>query len=364
MKDSNIHDHNNFRDVVDNSDNSINNSYNNYYITNNYKLTNQELNDKYIKEKSKRYGLAEKCGNDIKVIAILTNNVVKDKRGVKRNTLLNIVDLYTGEYLSDHLQLFLAECDYGVNIFINEKDFVNNMVIVEIYGRVEKYGDNTDRCSIEINSNEKYYIRTISDNIDNLHPKNYQLEQMGAMNWKYIDRFMKHELDTAEIEKLVQAEKKLLNNITRSDKIPENFIYNFILNNYTASSSQFQLYKQGSHKDKMNYNHYLDISYIIAYLLKLIEESETISIIDICTTTASLIAKFIGMKTSRINDNKKYIDRHADSLGIRHEEVAFTMKNLDKHFKLDTFGVDLRYFIMHAQCYIFNNIYYFRREIE
>lgn len=284
---------------------------------NNIHLTPEELKERREREiKEKRYGLAAKCGTVVKCIGILTSHVTIDKETrTKRYTVKNVVDKVTSEYLTDHMQL---EKDIVDKVIKPEK---GKLYLIEIYGEAYRYGDGVDRYSVDPSLNPHGYVKLIDSEYVN---SNYTDYSISIPFTKELSNKIKMDYSDNQLKNLINYNRQFMNTITSTYNVCNDFIYNFIINQYMCNSSHRSLYESELPLSCLATNDYIDLVYITSYACYILSCSEKGDLMNDFRYIANSVYDFI-----------QEVEYHAFNLDIEATQVKEIRKFLKKDFDLD-----------------------------
>lgn len=319
------------------NDNSHHNNNKSITIYNEYEykeLSKKELKELRKKEKSARFGLAPLCQKPVRCIGLLIDNILGCKDGIERSTVINLVDLNTGKYLSDHINI---ERNLVTDI-IESSD--KRIIFVEIYGRVYKYDDGNDRYSVNPLELKQGYIKQISEVIINPYEViDYtKVNKLEKGEIEDIEDWLKYELNTTELKLLLEYLRDYINKLTKID-LHENFIYNYIINNYMLNSSQFELFYKELPTDKLNKNHYVELVYLLSNLIIKLSRNEQFNVVDVFEENVKILLPFMGIMNVADYKNRPSYTKFRNLLGIEEKNMDFVIRNLFSNFKLHPFDI-------------------------
>ena len=275
---------------------SIMSSNNNKFKSDNENSFNKNMSITYISEKEenkrlekeskeKRYGLAKHEGEVVRCKGLLLhNNKVKVLKSGKRvYTVINIVDVNTGNFLSDHIQINADVVDKHIYESSNE------IYLIEFAGRVYNYDETrADAYSVDV-AHEKGFLE-IQNTVHIVDEIESTCGDSKAMT-NYLSV-----LNANDLAIIIEYLQKLLNKITKAD-FGENFIYNYILNQLMFNTNNKDLCLARLPLEYLRTNHLIDLivllSATISYLSTMPESiSYLFTNIALCISGVQCINNF------------------------------------------------------------------------
>lgn len=290
----------------------------------------EELQKRKEKQESKRYGLLSNVGEVKRCLAILTDHVSISKNdNVSRYTLIHVIDKNTNEYLSDHMQIDKEMVDE----FISKKYREGKLCLVEIVGEVEKYGNNNDRVAINITKSKNSYIKRADPSFTTIKPQKYNNKITPEQRVR-VDIRLQHK-DDLELMYIINKLRQLLNYSTQPNNLPDDYVYNFVVNQYLVNSCHKDLYSGNLPYYRMNVNHYIDLIYILSYAFIIVDSITRSDIISIMRMISMTVCSFMGLENNKRYNDCEGIRRFANKIGLEFWQVKDAINYMVKDFKLD-----------------------------
>lgn len=309
------------------NDNSIND--NSVTVINNYtytELSKKELKESKLKEQSARFGLATLCGESVRCYGILIDNIIGCKDNIDRSTVINLIDLNTGKYLSDHI---------NINKSWVKRVYNGRLTFIEIYGRVYKYDDGNDRFAIDPTQLKNGYIKRASQLI--INPYNtIDYVKMNTVSYTEMDEiedWLQYDLNTNELKVLIKYLKIYINRLTKTD-IHEDFLYNYIINNYLLNSSQFELFYKEIPMNKLNKNHYVELIYLLSNVIIMLSKNNDNDLITVLNGISKLLLSFMGVVPKLDYKKLNPYNRFKHSLSVSDRQMDYVVNNIMNNFKI------------------------------
>ena len=244
---------------VDKSKNIIHNNNINkmYYI---YK---QNIDNN--KKKIQRPGLTNReNGSIIKFKAMIVGEYSRF------NNCVTIINLHRGkEYLADHTQLFLNE---SLEEFIKRN--TTNSCLIHATGKIKEYSRK--------NGDKEYSIELLNKDIvleDDIYFCPVKLIDDIDFNIKeFYDELMRYEYNS--LLYLVSRLRRVINELT-AEFLPEDFIYHYILNQYSLNSLSVDLYKDELQNNTFNEKELYEICILLGNVIFDLKTREALKLIDI-----------------------------------------------------------------------------------
>lgn len=244
---------------VDKSKNIIHNNNINkmYYI---YK---QNIDNN--KKKIQRPGLTNReNGSIIKFKAMIVGEYSRF------NNCVTIINLHRGkEYLADHTQLFLNE---SLEEFIKRN--TTNSCLLHATGKIKEYSRK--------NGDKEYSIELLNKDIvleDDIYFCPVKLIDDIDFNIKeFYDELMRYEYNS--LLYLVSRLRRVINELT-VEFLPEDFIYHYILNQYSLNSLSVDLYKDELQNNTFNEKELYEICILLGNVIFDLKTREELKLIDI-----------------------------------------------------------------------------------
>lgn len=211
---------------LDKSKNTVRNINNN----NNKIIYNYKSNIDLEKKKIKRPGLNNReIGSIIKFKAVLVGKYARFSNCV------TIINLHRGkEYLADHTQLMLNET---LEEFNNRNKI--NSCLIQGTGKISRYkrkNGEIDYC-IELLPDKEVYLE--DDTYYNPYKTLDEINDHFDIKQLY-DKLMTYEYN--DLMYLISKLRRIINELT-TEFLPEDFLYHYIINQYSLNSLNVDLYK-------------------------------------------------------------------------------------------------------------------------
>lgn len=332
------------------------NSHNKSIIVNEYiyeEISKEKLKEMRKKEKAARFGLASICGNSVRCIGLLIDNIICDSDGIERSTVINLIDLNTGKYLSDHINIERKSVSHILNKEREISEPINQRVsFVEIYGRVYKYDDGDDRYAVDPKQLKNGYVRSILEDIINpINAIDYtKLYELDCMELSNIQEWLQLDLNTKQLEKLVDYLRKYINLLTQTD-LKEDFIYNYVINNYLLNSSQFELYYKELPTNKLNKNHYVELVYLLSNIIIKLSRHDKINVVVLFEEVSKILLSFMGVKpVLKYEETSSFISFN-NSLCIGEKVMKYVVNCIMTNFNIHSFDIPYKNDLIKESCY-------------
>lgn len=211
---------------------NINNSTNVYNKQISYTTKEQERSKLKENCKNKRYGLMLYQDEIVRCRGLLLHN--KPPKIIKSTnkeiyTVINITDINTGFYLSDHIQIDAKVVDDVIS-----RD-LNDVFLIEFAGKVYNYDESRkDAYSIDV-THENGFVRILSSRLFITEEIDCGLEDSKKMITYLLNLNRNHKLT------IIDELRKSINDYTRND-LGENFLYNYIINQFMCNMNNIDLY--------------------------------------------------------------------------------------------------------------------------
>ena len=291
-----IHSKNKNVDKSKTVDKSKNINNNNTKIIYNYK-SNIDLE----KKKIKRPGLNNReMGSIIKFKALIVDKYSRFPNCV------TIINLHRGkEYLADHTQLVLNET---LEEFNNRNKI--NSCLIQGTGKISQYkrknGD-TEYC-IELLPDKEVYLeddtyynpyKTLDDINDHFNIK------------EFYDKLMTYEYN--DLMYLISQLRRIINELT-TEFLPEDFLYHYILNQYSLNSLNVDLYKDELQNNTFTEEELYEINILLGNVIFDLRASQIESLFSIFRTITLCLNSIQGVivlhKDKNVNKkiNKRFVE--------------------------------------------------------
>ncbi len=256
------------RDIYANKNkNVINNDSNNknVNITKNKIIYNYKQKIDNDKKKIQRPGLFNReNGSIIKFKAMIVGEYSRF------DNCVTIINLHRGkEYLADHTQLFLNE---GLEEF-NKRNTLNSCLI-HATGKIKEYARK--------NGDKEYSIELLNNDIVLEDDMFYcPVKLIGDINFdikEFYDELMTYEYNS--LLYLVSRLRHIINELT-AEFLPEDFIYHYILNQYSLNSLSVDLYKDELQNNTFTEKELYEIGILLGNVIFDLKTEETLKLITI-----------------------------------------------------------------------------------
>lgn len=240
------------------SKNIINNNINK--IIYNYK---QNIDND--KKKIQRPGLTNReNGSIIKFKAMIVGEYSRF------NDCVTIINLHRGkEYLADHTQLFLNESLEEFN-----KRNILNSCLIHATGKIKEY--------VRKNGDKEYSIELLNKDVVLEDDMFYcPVKLIGYIDFdikEFYDELMTYEYNG--LLYLVSRLRHIINELT-TEFLPEDFIYHYILNQYSLNSLSVDLYKDELQNNTFTEKELYEISILLGNVIFDLKTEETIKLLTI-----------------------------------------------------------------------------------
>lgn len=254
--------------------------------------------------KAKRYGLMKHEKRLIRCRGLLLHNSrPKNTKNGKMYTVLNIVDSYTGSYLSDHIQLNAEEID---KTYVKD---LNGIYLIEFAGRVYNYDNQRpDAYGVDI-THEKGFVEILNNEFHVIDDIKYTNEDSQKM----LDFIFN--LNLNELLMIIDYLRKLINKSTRID-LGENFIYNYAVNQLMFNMNNKDLYSLKLPMEHLTRPHLADLIVVLSNILLYL------------TTNPNNICFLFTNITQYISGIQCVIDYYRSNEYFKHYVSSFTNSKL------------------------------------
>lgn len=186
------------------------------------------------------------------------------------NNCVTIINLHRGkEYLADHTQLFLNE---SLEEFIKRN--TTNSCLIHATGKIKEYSRK--------NGDKEYSIELLNKDIvleDDIYFCPVKLIDDIDFNIKeFYDELMRYEYNS--LLYLVSRLRRVINELT-AEFLPEDFIYHYILNQYSLNSLSVDLYKDELQNNTFNEKELYEICILLGNVIFDLKTREELKLIDI-----------------------------------------------------------------------------------
>ena len=241
-------------------DKSKNKSITNNKINNMYYIYKQNIDND--KKKIQRPGLTNReNGSIIKFKAMIVGEYSRF------NNCVTIINLHRGkEYLADHTQLFLNESLEEFN-----KRNILNSCLIHATGRIKEY--------TRKNGDKEYSIELLNKDIVLEDDMFYcPVKLIGYIDFdikEFYDELMTYEYNG--LLYLVSRLRHIINELT-TEFLPEDFIYHYILNQYSLNSLSVDLYKDELQNNTFTEKELYEISILLGNVIFDLKTEETLKL--------------------------------------------------------------------------------------
>lgn len=241
-------------------DNSKNKNITNNKINNTYYIYKQNIDND--KKKIQRPGLTNReNGSIIKFKAMIVGEYSRF------DNCVTIINLHRGkEYLADHTQLFLNE---RLEEF-NKRNTLNSCLI-HATGKIKEYARK--------NGDKEYSIELLNKDIVLEDDMFYcPVKLIGNIDFdikEFYDELMTYEYNG--LLYLVSRLRHIINELT-AEFLPEDFIYHYILNQYSLNSLSVDLYKDELQNNTFTEKELYEISILLGNVIFDLKTEETLKL--------------------------------------------------------------------------------------
>lgn len=283
------------------------------------------------KKKIKRPGLNNReMGSIIKFKALLVGKYARFSNCV------TIINLHRGkEYLADHTQLMLNET---LEEFNNRNKI--NSCLIQGTGKISQYkrkNGEIDYC-IELLPDKEVYLeddtyynpyKTLDDINDHFDIK------------EFYDKLMTYEYN--DLMYLISQLRRIINELT-TEFLPEDFLYHYILNQYSLNSLNVALYKDELQNNTFTEEELYEINILLGNIIFELRASQILSLFSIFRTMTINLNAIQGIITLHKdkNVNKKINKRFAEickNKNISFGKAMMIVLNRSKNFNIES-GID------------------------
>lgn len=232
-----------------NKSKAVDKSKNKNIINKMYYIYKQNIDNN--KKKIQRPGLTNReNGSIIKFKAMIVGEYSRF------NNCVTIINLHRGkEYLADHTQLFLNE---SLEKFIKRN--TTNSCLIHATGKIKEYSRK--------NGDKEYSIELLNKDIvleDDIYFCPVKLIDDIDFNIKeFYDEVMRYEYNS--LLYLVSRLRRVINELT-TEFLPEDFIYHYILNQYSLNSLSVDLYKDELQNNTFNEKELYEICILLGNVI-------------------------------------------------------------------------------------------------
>lgn len=307
----------------------------NVNITKNKITYNYKSNIDLEKKKIKRPGLNNREeGSIIKFKAILVGKYARFSNCV------TIINLHRGkEYLADHTQLMLNET---LEEFNNRNKI--NSCLIQGTGKISQYkrkNGEKDYC-IELLPDKEVYLED-----DTYYNPCKTLDEINDhFNIKeFYDKIMTYEYN--DLLYLISQLRRIINELT-TEFLPEDFLYHYIINQYSLNSLSVDLYKDELQNNTFTEEELYEINILLGNLifeLRATKMQSLFSIFRAMTINLNAIQGIITLHKDK-NVNKKINKRFAKickNKNISFGKAMMIVLNRSKNFNIESHADNIPY---------------------
>ena len=301
----------------------------NVNITKNKITYNYKSNIDLEKKKIKRPGLNNReIGSIIKFKAILVGKYAKFSNCV------TIINLHRGkEYLADHTQLMLNETLEE----LNKRNTIKSCLI-QGTGKISQYkrkNGEIDYC-IELLPDKELYLE---DDIY-YNPCKTLDEINDHFNIKeFYDKLMTYEYN--DLMYLISQLRRIINELT-TEFLPEDFLYHYILNQYSLNSLNVDLYKDELQNNTFTEEELYEINILlgnIIFYLRATRSENLFTLFRLMTICLNSVQGIISLHKDKYV-NKKINKRFAEickNKNISFGKAMMIVLNRSKNFNIKNY---------------------------
>lgn len=284
------------------------------------------------KKKIQRPGLFNRENDSIiKFTAIIVGEYARFSNCV------TIINLHRGkEYLADHTQLFLNE---SLEEFIKRN--TTNSCLIHATGKIKEYSRK--------NGDKEYSIELLNKDIvleDDMYYCPVKLIDDIDFNIKeFYDELMKYEYNS--LLYLVSRLRRVINELT-AEFLPEDFIYHYILNQYSLNSLSVDLYKDELQNNTFTEKELYEICILLGNVIFDLKTREALKLIDIFRHIVLDLNSIQGIITLHKDKNvNKKINKHfveiCKNKNISFGKAMMIVLNRSKNFNIKNYVDNVPY---------------------
>lgn len=242
---------------------------------------------------------------------------------------ITIINLHRGkEYLADHTQLFLNE---SLEEFIKRN--TTNSCLIHATGKIKEY--------TRKNGDKEYSIELLNKDIvleDDIFYCPVKLIDDIDFNIKeFYDELMRYEYNS--LLYLVSRLRRIINELT-AEFLPEDFIYHYILNQYSLNSLSVDLYKDELQNNTFTEKELYEICILLGNVIFDLKTRESLKLIDIFRHIVLDLNAIQGIITlHKDKDVNKKINKHfveiCKNKNISFGKAIMLVINRTKNFQID-----------------------------
>ena len=244
------------------------------------------------------------------------------------NNCVTIINLHRGkEYLADHTQLFLNE---SLEEFIKRN--TTNSCLIHATGKIKEYSRK--------NGDKEYSIELLNKDIvleDDMYYCPVKLiDDINFDIKEFYDELMTYEYNSLLC--LVSRLRHIINELT-TELLPEDFIYHYIINQYSLNSLSVDLYKDELQNNTFNEKELYEICILLGNVIFDLKTREALKLIDIfrhIVLDLNAIQGIISLHKDK-NVNKKINKRFAEickNKNISFGKAMMIVLNRSKNFNI------------------------------
>ena len=247
------------------------------------------------------------------------------------NNCVTIINLHRGkEYLADHTQLFLNE---SLEEFIKRN--TTNSCLIHATGKIKEYSRK--------NGDKEYSIELLNKDIvleDDMYYCPVKLiDDINFDIKEFYDELMTYEYNS--LLYLVSRLRRVINELT-AEFLPEDFIYHYILNQYSLNSLSVDLYKDELQNNTFTEKELYDICILLGNVIFDLKTREELKLIDIfrhIVLDLNAIQGIISLDKDK-HVNKKINKRFAEickNKNISFGKAMMIVLNRSKNFNIKNY---------------------------
>ena len=313
-----------------NKNKTVDKSKNKNIINKMYYIYKQNIDNN--KKKIQRPGLFNRENDSIiKFTAIIVGEYARF------SNCITIINLHRGkEYLADHTQLFLNE---SLEEFIKRN--TTNSCLIHATGKIKEYSRK--------NGDKEYSIELLNKDIvleDDIYFCPVKLIDDIDFNIKeFYDELMTYEYNS--LLYLVSRLRRVINELT-AEFLPEDFIYHYILNQYSLNSLSVDLYKDELQNNTFNEKELYEICILLGNVIFDLKTREELKLIDIFRHIVLDLNAIQGIITLHKDKNvNKKINKHFAKI-CKNKNISFgkammIVLNRSKNFNIKNYVDNVPY---------------------
>ena len=311
------------RNNIKQNQNQIDKSDNKTIIVNNIlnkprRLTPEEVEK--LKEQTQRPYLKHKLNEQVCCFGY----VVGRYRNSDRFTVINIVDSQ-GRYVTDHIQLDFKENEFKYEHYESNPTFIQMKGVVKSYNRIDGSLD------YEINLSEKPIILS-----ENYYNRTGIINYEDCYNINKINDFLSMN-NIEELYKVINKLRLTINTLSLDD-FNENFIYDYVINQYMLNTVTYDLYNNSFNNVGVSDDSLIDLIIILSSIVYILNSVEIISLSYIFKFISYICNVLQGVEYDK-KSNKQFVDFCKQNLKIEGKNKINKAWNVVYLRKMN-FGVD------------------------